>query len=95
MASDHIFTAAWREDRLVLGGELDLAGVESFREALAGCDGAAVVVDLGALGFVDSVGLRTLLDARREHAHVRFVAPSRQLRRLAEIAGVAGHLFAE
>ena len=52
---------------LKLEGELDLATAPELESAVVGvcADGAkAVVLDLGALVFVDSVGLRAILASR-------------------------------
>jgi anti-sigma B factor antagonist len=49
-----------------LRGEIDLVTCETLREALAGIDDAATVtVDLRGLDFMDSSGIRCLLDADR------------------------------
>jgi anti-anti-sigma factor len=54
---------------LALRGELDVATVPGFREALAvACDDekvSLVVIDLVEVTFVDSTGLMTLLNALR------------------------------
>ena len=55
--------------RVRLIGELDLDGTAKATEALvehAGTAVTAVVVDAGALTFLDSSGLRVLLHAREE-----------------------------
>jgi anti-anti-sigma factor len=81
--------------RLVVTGPLDLGTAGTLREGLQQlrADGVRdVTVDLGAIGFVDSVGLSVLVSA-----HVRFtedggalhlLVPSR-LQRLFEIAGLS------
>ena len=50
-------------------GELDLSTAPEFRRdlraAIATADGATVVVDLGGVSFVDSVGLGLLVGASR------------------------------
>jgi anti-anti-sigma factor len=50
---------------VVAEGELDLVGAPRLLEALPGPGDAPVVVDLGSVGFMDSSGLRSLLEARR------------------------------
>jgi anti-sigma B factor antagonist len=50
-----------------LTGELDLATAETFERHLCEAESTRptrVIVDLGALGFMDSTGLQTLLRAR-------------------------------
>ena len=52
---------------LVLTGELDIAGVERFREAIAPSlgHGGTVILDLTNLAFMDSSGIHVLLDAAK------------------------------
>ena len=49
---------------IVAEGELDLTGAPILAEALPDGD-EPLVVDLGAVGFMDSSGLRALLEARQ------------------------------
>jgi anti-anti-sigma factor len=52
--------------RLTLEGELDLASsvqVEEQLKALEAARPARIVIDLGGLAFIDSTGLRTLIQA--------------------------------
>jgi anti-sigma B factor antagonist len=50
-------------------GELDMSNLDGFRDTLLGTLAepglAGVVVDLGALEFLDSMGVQVLLQARR------------------------------
>jgi anti-anti-sigma factor len=58
---------------VALRGELDLTGATVLEPLAArlGADGAShVVLDLGGLDFVDSSGLRTLLELARDLARV-------------------------
>jgi anti-sigma B factor antagonist len=48
---------------LAVHGDVDLATSPVLRERLAGADSAAVVVDLGAVRFLDSTGLGVLVAA--------------------------------
>ncbi len=51
---------------IALEGELDLAGARQLEESLAAAERenpARMVVDLGRLQFIDSTGLRLLLQA--------------------------------
>jgi anti-sigma B factor antagonist len=48
-----------------LRGEVDFANAESVRDALSGTTAPTVIVDLGAVDFVDSAGLRALDEANR------------------------------
>src|SRR5438270_8164330 len=88
-----------REDesyRLSLTGELDIATVPEFERAVgaAGSNGArSITVDLSGLAFIDSTGLRALLEAARlcagndcEYWIDERMSPP--VKRLLEIAGV-------
>jgi stage II sporulation protein AA (anti-sigma F factor antagonist) len=48
-----------------VAGELDLTNAENFEHALATTSARVVIVDLSALGFVDSSGMRTIDQAHR------------------------------
>jgi len=48
-----------------LWGELDVATADEFEQALVEAGGSQVVIDLGALTFIDARGLSALLSARR------------------------------
>ena len=86
--------------RLVLHGELDLAGVSSLREALGALkgNGASVELDLSRLTFMDSSGLATVLeavlDAQRDgwrlEVHRELTRP---VQRLIEISGAGPYLW--
>jgi anti-sigma B factor antagonist len=101
-AQDHLRVDARRhQDRVVLRltGELDLAGAPIFERALeqeeiAGA--AMVVLDLDALQFVDSTGLRVILMAHersRERGQEFAITPgSPQVQRLLSITSVTDHL---
>ena len=76
-------------------GEIDIAAVPSFREQLRRIvdDGSSsIVVDLSEVRFIDSAGLRVLVDgltrARRRDADLRVACPSASLRRTFEISGL-------
>jgi anti-anti-sigma factor len=78
---------------LVLSGEIDSYTAPGLAERLA--DPAVEVVDVSAITFIDSTGLRTLLQAdrsRRDDGR-RFAlrSPSAPVQRLLEISGLGGH----
>lgn len=50
---------------IVAEGELDLVGAPRLLEALPADGTAPVVLDLASVGFMDSSGLRSLLEARQ------------------------------
>ena len=90
---DPMFTVRHDDGVLSLNGDLDLATVPYFRAALVEHEGDAVIVDLAGVPFVDSAGLRAMLEARRLDTGVRYVNPRTQLQRLAELTGTATLLF--
>jgi anti-sigma B factor antagonist len=82
---------------LVVRGDLDVAvGVEfvnAVDEALAG-DGALteVVIDLGEVDFIDSSGLRAMLQLTQNHGErVQIGAISPAVQRLLELTGTLEH----
>jgi len=88
-------------DRVVLElhGELDLAGAPALTGELGRSQVAragAVVLDLQNLVFIDSSGLRVILEthegALERGQYFAVTEGSPQVRRLLSIAGVDGHL---
>jgi anti-anti-sigma factor len=65
--------------RITVRGELDLATAPRLRDALADPGGRVVLVDLRGLTFMDSTGVRTLLQANEDAAsagsELRFLLP--------------------
>jgi anti-sigma B factor antagonist len=81
---------------LRLRGELDLATVPTV-EATVDRHGAgrqALVVDLRELDFMDSSGVRLMLQLRDRHdgTEVAFVAPGERVGRLLDMTGVRSKL---
>ncbi|MDQ3723099.1 MAG: STAS domain-containing protein [Actinomycetota bacterium] len=78
-------------------GELDLAGAprleQALRDAEAG-DASSIVVDLGALDFIDSTGLRLLVMAAERLKEGRFslLRGSRQVHRVFEMTDLVDRL---
>ena len=80
---------------LAARGEIDIAAVPSFRDQLRRLvdDGSSsIVIDLSGVQFIDSAGLRVLVDgltrARRRDADLRVACPSASVRRTFEISGL-------
>jgi anti-sigma B factor antagonist len=80
---------------LVLAGEIDSYTAPELSEHLA-AEPAVEVVDVAGVTFIDSSGLRVLVEAHQSRAAAgsRLVlrAPSSAVQRLLEISGLAGHL---
>jgi anti-sigma B factor antagonist len=82
---------------LSLSGELDIATVGELENALNGCldAGEDVVVDLRGLAFMDSSGVRALVEAHnsmreREGSLVIVRAPSgSEVDRVIDVSGIA------
>jgi anti-sigma B factor antagonist len=80
-----------------LSGELDLAtapGVLAAVEAEVAERGArAVVLDMRDVSFIDSTGVRTLLEASRAaDSALTLLAPSHAVTRVLELTELRGHL---
>lgn len=81
---------------LRLAGELDLAtapDVLAAVEAAAGDDGSRLVLDMSGVSFIDSTGVRTLLEANRVAGNdLTLLAPSPAVTRVLELTELRGHL---
>src|SRR5215216_716631 len=80
---------------LVLTGEIDSYTAPELSDRLAG-DPPVEVLDVGGVTFIDSSGLRVIVEAHQSRlaAGSRLVlrSPSAAVQRLLEISGLAGHL---
>lgn len=80
-----------------LAGELDLYNAHAVREELTkqtSRQPARLVVDLGAVTFIDSTGLGVLIEARsrlENHAAFLLAAPGLETRRALEVSGLDRH----
>lgn len=81
---------------LVLAGEIDAHTAPSLAEAIAACDHAHVLVDMAGIEFVDSSGLRVLIEAHQEAQasgrRIQITNPSTAVSRLLEISGIDDYL---
>lgn len=79
-----------------LSGELDAHTATALAQAMSVLPVGEVTVDLAGVSFVDSSGLRVLLDAtNRANAAgggLVITSPQASIRRLIEISGLSGHL---
>jgi anti-sigma B factor antagonist len=80
-----------------LAGELDLYNANAVREALLECcaeNPERLIVDLGAVKFIDSTALGVLIEARTRLANRKsflLAAPGLETRRALEISGLDRH----
>ena len=80
---------------LRLHGELDLVAVPSVMQAIEEHSGRqALVVDLRELDFMDSSGLRLIVElrARQDGTDVAFMAPPERVGRVLDMTGVRAKL---
>ena len=79
--------------RIVVRGELDIATVPQLEQHVAS-DGSAdaVTLDLSGVTFIDSTGLRLLLEAHRSIGDRLRIRASPACERLFEITGVRSRL---
>lgn len=74
-------------------GEIDISNAEPIGDALAdivGPDARQVVVDLGALDFMDSAGIAMLLRTAARVDALEIRNPSDVIRRIIECTGLSG-----
>jgi anti-sigma B factor antagonist len=80
---------------LVLTGEIDSYTAPELSERLA-VDPPVEVVDVAGVTFIDSSGLRVIVEAHQTRAangsRLVLRAPSAAVQRLLEISGLSGHL---
>ena len=76
--------------RLTLRGELDLGTAERLEQALADAEGE-VLLDLRGLTFMDSTGVRVLLEvAEQRNSELRMIVPAGgEVRLTIEETGIA------
>jgi anti-anti-sigma factor len=80
--------------RVMLAGELDLSTAGAFDQQLREVQTHAqrVVLDLGALAFIDCAGLRSVfaawLRAGEAHQHLEMIGGTGQVNRMLSLSGV-------
>ena len=87
------------EHVIALTGELDLSDTGRVEEELVrveGTDAERIVIDLSGLQFIDTSGVRLVVEAdvrsRRNGGRLRLVHGSRPVQRVFEIVGLNGRL---
>jgi anti-anti-sigma regulatory factor len=82
-------------EQAALVGELDGTQRSRLLAAFAHVRGDAMTVDLGGLTFVDSAGLRALIDLRAEHPRLQLAEPSKATQRIVRVVRPDEFLFGE
>jgi anti-sigma B factor antagonist len=87
-------------DQLVLSGEIDAHAADALRDTLfAAAPTGDLRVDFSKVTFIDSSGLRVVLEVHqtldRDGRRLVLVDPSRPVARLVELAGLVSHLHVE
>jgi anti-anti-sigma factor len=82
-----------------VAGEIDHTNAGQLLEAFEGADGgsgSALVLDLGRVTFVDSVGLRTVVDLQRRAQQrglsLEVISPPEHVRAVFRLSGADGHV---
>jgi anti-sigma B factor antagonist len=91
-SSDSLKVEIESDGTIVVYGDIDIAGGPVLDEALRSQEGAGpVVIDLHNVSFIDSSGLRSLLNASRRaterSSHVVLRGVGQEVARLLEITG--------
>jgi anti-sigma B factor antagonist len=76
-------------------GELDIATAELLEAELAGAqtsDADTIVLDLSGLTFIDSTGLRIVLDFNERCERLRVIAGAPAVERLLDVVGLRERL---
>lgn len=96
--SDELLSIESTADGLVVAGEIDAHTAPTLSAAIDAA-GSAVRVDMSGVEFVDSSGLRVLIDAHQRLADAgrsfTIASPSASVRRLFDISGVLDYLTVE
>lgn len=87
-------------DSVRVVGEIDAHSAPELAERLAAFEGGGDRrVDMSGVEFMDSSGLRVLIDAHQtaeaEGARLVLVAPGRAVSRIIEVSGLSNHLNVE
>ncbi|MEO6653367.1 MAG: STAS domain-containing protein [Ilumatobacteraceae bacterium] len=81
---------------LTVVGEIDAHTAPTLATAIADCDQHTVIVDMSSVDFVDSSGLRVLIEAHQaadqNGRSLQLANPSTAVSRLLEISGVSDYL---
>ena len=81
---------------LALAGEIDAYTAPALAAAIERCEQSHVLIDMAAVEFVDSSGLRVLIEAHQAaqsaDRRIQLANPSSAVSRLLEISGIDDYL---
>ncbi len=84
------------DEGLALAGDIDAHTAPALAEAIGASDRDHLVLDMAGVEFLDSSGLRVLIEAhqaaRADGRTVQLANPSTVVSRLLEISGIDGYL---
>jgi len=84
------------DEGLALVGEIDAHTAPALAEAIGASDRDHLVLDMAGVEFLDSSGLRVLIEAHQsadaDSRTVQLANPSSAVNRLLEISGIIGYL---
>ncbi|WP_320065294.1 STAS domain-containing protein [Micromonospora sp. RTGN7] len=76
--------------RVVVCGEVDMATADTMLQTVLREPAARVTLDLRAVTFFDSAAIHAVVQLSQRYPEALTVLPSRQVRRVLEISGLAG-----
>ncbi|WP_229401135.1 STAS domain-containing protein [Micromonospora okii] len=89
-----VFSARTETDgdhvRVVVSGEVDMATADTMLQTVLREPGGQVTLDLRAVTFFDSAAIHAVVRLSQRYPGSLTVLPSRQVRRVLEISGLAG-----
>jgi len=96
MTADAPLDITTTDDGLALVGDIDAHTAPLLAEAIASCDHTLLLVDMPGIEFVDSSGLRVLIEAHQtaqaDGRKIQISNPSTAVTRLLEISGIDDYL---
>lgn len=94
--SENLLVITPTDDGFAVEGEIDAHTAPSLAEAVADAQRPKLSIDLSGVGFIDSSGLRVLIEAHRRAADaggsLHLTRPSDSVRRLLAISGLDDYL---
>jgi anti-sigma B factor antagonist len=97
LPADDLLVIDPRPGEITLRGEIDMGNASLLEEGLTNSvvDGRPLVVDMSGVTFLDSTGLRTIVNFRNSGHQVIVRHPSTQVLRLLQLTALEGVLQVE